>query len=760
VHAQSIPPSPSAGSKPARAVTPADAAPTEEESALPSVKVTAQKREESSQEVATAITTLSGDDLQKRDIGRSASEVLDYVPNSSAGTQQHGRPRWWIRGVGAGQQQIDLANPVGFYRDEVYISNSSATGFPLFDLERVEVLRGPQGTLWGKNTTGGAISVVSKKPSFNDTKTDDYIKLGYGKYSTTYVEGAVGGVIADERIAGRISFQREDTDGFFRNQFTGKRDGGLEDWALRGQLLFQLSRDLEALLIVHGRKYETDGAITTTASYAANGVYRNGYIPSRNKKHVSSNADGGTDQDQYGAVLKLNWQLGKLTFTSITGFESWDGKTLLDSDYTPLEISRSYTDARSRQWSQEFRLASSREDRWNWIVGAHYFDESTDSISAAARLPDGQVPQQVPVGAAAAQFFNSTTFDHDTKSFAVFGSNTYNFTERLLGTLGVRWSHEKKELDFARIQSPNAGATSWSDLSRWWSSYTGGIGGANTFSRELSKSWDHFTYDITPTYKLTPTDRVFLKYAHGVKSGGFNTAAAAPIALQEVKPEKLDSVELGYKSEWFDGRLNFNATAFHYDYRDIQVNVVGPNPAAAGVTISYLQNASKGSADGLELEIEALPTNRLYLSASVGLLKTKFDDLQVVNGGANLSGNEFVRSPRYTGNINADYRLPLADGSKLVFGADARYISHQFYYVTPQSKTTRDLVNQEAYTIANARIVYSTAGDRYSVTAYVKNLFDREYKNHALPAFGGPTNGDIVYWGTPRTFGVNLVARF
>ena len=156
---------------------------------LGEVTVTANKRKESAQRVPTAITVLSGRRIIDQGIGRSASEILNFVPNASAGTQFHGRPRWWIRGVGTGQQQLDLTNPVGFYQDQVYMSNSTSTGFPLFDLERVEVLRGPQGTLWGKNTTGGAIDIVSRKPSLSQNQ-EGYLKLGYGTFNNDIAEGA------------------------------------------------------------------------------------------------------------------------------------------------------------------------------------------------------------------------------------------------------------------------------------------------------------------------------------------------------------------------------------------------------------------------------------------------------------------------------------------------------------------------------------------------------------------------------------------
>jgi len=746
-----------------------------EGAALPSVTVTAQKREENVQSVATAVSTLGGKELTDNGIGRSASEILNYVPNASAGTQQHSRPRWWIRGVGAGQQQWDLANPVGFYLDDVYISNASATGFPLFDLDHVEVLRGPQGTLWGKNTTGGAIDVLSKKPSFNDSKTDDYLKVDYGSYNDRVVEGAVGGTIIDERLAGRISFHDEDQGGIRRNLFTGNKDGGFNDGAIRGQLLAQLTPDLDALLNVHYRKYKTDGTIVTTASYAANGVLRNGYAPSTGYTDVSANAANHSDTTQDGASLKLNWQLGKLALTSITGYEGFESEALTDGDNTPLEISRGHTYGKSTQWSQELRLASPREDRWNWLSGVHLFREDLDYNAQNAQLPPGSVASLAssPILTTPGAAYNASVLNHKDTSFALFGSTTYNFTDSLDATFGLRWSKEKKEYTLNRVGSPNGTSSTaglWGNLGSWWNNYLGptqasGTLGSGTFSTANSKTWDAWTYDFTPEYKITAHDRVFFKYAHGVKSGGFNTAATNLAAVNTVAPEKLDSFELGYKSEWLNGRVNFNATAFHYEYKDVQVNVVGTVPLTT-TPVSYLQNAAKAHADGAEFELEALPIENLHLNANLGLLHTQYDDAQILNNGGNFSGNQLVRSPHVTALLAADYRIPLANGGKVVVGGDAHYTSKQYYYVTPQTDARYNL-NQEAYTIVNARLAYSTVGEKYTWTAYVNNLFDKEYHNHAVPAYqttnGGTVivvNGDNIYQGAPRTIGLSFITRF
>jgi iron complex outermembrane receptor protein len=723
------------------------------------IVVTAGKREQSIQDVPTAITALGADVFTLQGVGRSASEVLSLVPNASAGAQQHGRPRWWIRGVGAGQQQIDLANPVGFYLDEVYISNASATGLPLFDLERVEVLRGPQGTLWGKNTTGGAIAVVTKKPSFSPTGTENYVKLDYGSYDDKIVQAGVGFVIAPDVLAARISGHIENRDGRFTNAFSGEKDNAIQDSVIRGQLLARAGGNFEALLGVHYRKYKTDGGYWTIGSYRADGLYRNGYTPPTDHDAVSTNADEFSDTEQYGGSLKLDWDFGGVTLTSITGYERYEVTSGGDSDYTPLEIARNHTEARSTQWSQELRLASSGTSRFKWIAGLYYFKEDIKSEATSATLPAGSVPAR-PGLTAPNPAYSRTRYDHSAESGAAFLNLGYDITDSFNLTVGGRFTRETKTLDFRRVASRTP---AWSNYARWWDSYTGDFGGGGNFSGVLERTWDNFTYDVTPSWTVAPGHLVYFKYAHGVKSGGFNTAAQVVAALQVVEPEKLDAFEIGYKSSWFDGAVTFNATAFHYQYDNVQINVVGPNPGAVGgVTTSYLQNAAEAHVNGAEFELTARPVKGLQLNAALGLLDTKYDTLQVVNGGPNLSGAEFVRAPHVTLNLGASYEFDLAGAGSIQLGADARYQSHQFYYITPQDRVNRTLLNQPGYTLANARIAYTTADDRFTFTVYVNNLFDAAYRNHALPQFNAAAGitGDTIQWGDPRTWGASLVARF
>jgi len=727
-----------------------------DENTLQALTVTAQKREEKVQDVPSAITVLGGDALLDSGVGRSASEVLNYVPNASAGTQQHGRPRWWIRGVGAGQQQIDFANPVGFYLDDVYISNATATGFPLFDVDRVEVLRGPQGTLWGKNTTGGAINVISNKATFAN---DGYIKADYSSHATTLIEGAVGGAIKPDVVAGRFSFHSENQgEGAFNNQFTGNKDGALKDTALRGQIQAIINSDLTANLNLHYRDYQTTGSNTTVASYAANGVYRNGYVPSQDSTDVSTNAPAWSTIKQGGLNLNLQYQWGKYAVTSITGYEDFASESIGDGDNTPLEISRTYAKGSSKQISQEFRIASPKEDKVNWVAGFHYFNEDITSDSASARLPDGSVPALA--GSSQAVGYSDAYYSHKTTSYALFGSTTVNYSEKFLSTFGLRWTQETKDLNLVRKQVNNT--VSFGNTNSWWTTATGGAVGAfaaNNFTSTPSTTWNGVTYDVTPEYKVNDRLRTYFKYAHGIKSGGYNATATDIKALNTLDPETLDDFEVGFKSELADGAVHFNGSLFHYDYRNQQVNVTGLF-SGNGTAVAYLQNIAKSHVDGAEFEVEALVGKRLHVNANLGLLYTGFDQFDIQNNGGNRNGNEFVRSPHLSALLAADYRLPLDNGAAVVLGGDIRYTSSQFYYVDPQSDA-RSFLNQSPYNIVNARLSYQFADGKQSITGYVNNLGDTIYENHALTSLqAGTANGDTVLWGPRRSVGVTYIARF
>jgi iron complex outermembrane recepter protein len=312
-------------------------------------------------------------------------------------------------------------------------------------------------------------------------------------------------------------------------------------------------------------------------------------------------------------------------------------------------------------------------------------------------------------------------------------------------------------LHIRRVATAGDTPAVFSNISTWWqpssvaSPFTGG------YVADPEKSWNNFSYDVTPKYRIAKEALVYARYAHGVKSGGFNTAATSQAALNVVQPEKLDNIEVGLKSAFFRNRLTANVSAFHYFYSDIQVNVVGPLPPT-NTAVSYLQNVKKGRVNGAELELEALPVQNLRLGGNLGLLDTEFSDFHVLNGGPNYSGNEFVRSPHVTALGHAEYRIPLpvANEPSLLLNADVRYASRQFHFTTNQDNP---LLGSKSYAVVNARVTFATNDEKLLLTGYVNNLFDRRYRAHTLPAARDAT-GAPVTWSDPVTVGVSATARW
>jgi iron complex outermembrane receptor protein len=791
---------------------------------LGEVTVTAQKRRESAQKVPTAITVLSGQRIINQGIGRSASEVLNFVPNASAGTQFHGRPRWWIRGVGTGQQQLDLTNPVGFYQDQVYMSNSTSTGFPLFDLERVEVLRGPQGTLWGKNTTGGAIDVVSRKPTLSQTQ-EGYIKLGYGTFNDTIAEGAYGAKLTDN-VAARAAFHYQHQDGRFQTQdpvsslLTGQRQGAYGDAMFRVSFLGKVTPDLEALFNVHYRDYYTQGAVTTLNFNAVNPttgvIYKDPLTGFTNRPALDSSVISTarrtpiTDNQIYqkGALLNLTQKFGNYALTGITGYEDWNSTT---TGSAPSPQS-------SWQISQEFRLASPREDKWNWITGLHYFYENIDSTTYTSTLPCGvgltttQIAAQFNgagcLSSLGQQAFANNHFTHEDESIAVFTSHTVNWTDELLTTLGLRYTHESKNVTSSRRQAVapangtlnynnaataggvvgNGAVTSnplYYDVTNWWNSVNPVYlpaqvplspltaqtsGSATSFTGYKDVSWDLWTYDVTPQWRINATDMVYFKHARGSKSGGFNTSATTLAALNAIiKPETLISYELGAKTGWFNGRLKANASLFYYDYQNDQLNITAVPSATVNTSTGYIYNVNAAHSQGAEFEIEALPIQDLHVIGNIGLLDTRFDDVSNINqtGVPQQTqiqvGNEMVRAPHFTSFLQTDYRIPytLPFNTHLVASGDWRFTGPQYYYVNFQNKTPINSgLSQGAYSIVNFRFTVASNDEKYSLIGYINNALNETYLNHTNTPAASNLNAGVQIYGQPRTLGLQLNARF
>ncbi|WP_338001247.1 TonB-dependent receptor [Pseudomonas brassicae] len=450
--------------------------------------------------------------------------------------------------MGSGDMASTTVYPVGIYTDDVYIDPHVATGFPLYDMERVEVLRGPQGTLWGKNTTGGAINFVSRKPDLADG-ANGYFKLDLGNYNSQLYEGAYGDTLVKDRLAARVAFIDQRRDGQLENEVDGHTVGDIHDPRLGRRA---------------GRQY----------------LVRPAPKPATDKAAFTGKADDRIEHN--GLQLALKWDLDALQLDSITAFDTIHEKAE-SPNMSIYEFGRGYNDDRWKQVSQELRLSSAKNQAVSWIVGTHLFHEQLDSHNSNALFPEAY---NQAFGVAD---FGRTDIDQKTDSFALFASSTWPASDALSLTAGLRWTRETKDIDLRRVAPPDAGSVDFSNRSDWWKHYSGPL--VTRVEQDEQRTWNKLTYDFTPEYQLNDNARVYFRYAKGFRSGGFSGGAQVQAEASVVAPENVDAYELGVKSEWLDERLIANANVFYYDYSDIQVNAVSVRD---GQVVSLLTNSGQG----------------------------------------------------------------------------------------------------------------------------------------------------------------------
>ncbi|WP_206047149.1 TonB-dependent receptor, partial [Noviherbaspirillum denitrificans] len=703
----------------------------EQGAVLGSVVVTSQKREEKIKDVPLPISAVTGDAILDKNIV-SSNDIERLAPGltGQATGGRSAKPRWFLRGIGTNDPNANNEGPIGVYVDEVVVGLQGNQNFPIFDLDRVEVLRGPQGTLWGKNNTGGAIHFVSKKPTYDK---EGYARVGVGNYGSRRAEGAFGGALQEEALLGRASFFYEKSDGWARNIVTGQDGPQLQDFATRLQLLANPSPDLEALFSVRLRQREggnlpgylvgatASGGVTTPN---ANGAITQGggsYIPpygaEPNTRSDFWAGDGYHKLDTSGATVRLTYQLGANTLTSITALDTSQGRnyaavgvpagTTLDQNSTRGKDS-------SRQVTQELRLASPKNQQVSWIVGAYYYNQDASAFNQTARFNNNEQ-------------YTEASWDQKSISKAIYGNTRVSVNDKAAVTLGLRQTWESKGIEeTALTANDNAAGTAvrFVTPTAWW--LPGGTAGTAVVPAtriNSSASWSRATWDITPEYRFNKDLLGYARVATGFRSGGFNQAIVNN-AIIRTNPETIRDYELGAKSTWLGGRLTANASVFYYDIKDLQLNIQQIVP---GTTITSTAGSSDGNIKGFELELEALPTDRLRLAGSLGLLSSRYTDFTYRIGGVALdaSGNEFYRTPRTSLRLDASYTIPVAAGGQVVLGTDWSYRGHIYHNATVQNDPIQET---PAYWNGNTRISYWTANKKAQLTAFVNNVTNQSNK--------------------------------
>ncbi|SDB91298.1 iron complex outermembrane recepter protein [Paraburkholderia lycopersici] len=746
-------PAATAPKRAARATAKADTAPKQ----LGAVTVTAQRREQKIQDVPVPITVISGDYMEQGNIHNS-NDIARLVPNFSA--QSSGgltsKPRWFLRGIGSNDPSVNLEGPIGIYQDDVFIALASSQVFPIYDQQRVEVLRGPQGTLWGKNTTGGAVNFISQKPTFD---YDGYAKLGIANYGTRQIEAAVGGPIKEDALAGRVAFRCDETSGYAHNNYTGKNQPDYSDCGGRVQLLALVSSNFSALVNAHFARYSGTASPSYPIGINAGGADNYGFIPSYGANPQIGDpfyaGYSNVTNDTAGASVTLNYQIGRLKLTSISAIETAHDDILQQPGTPPSprvpNQSGTYSHTDFRQLSQELRLASPQTDRLNWLIGYMYFDSSLDYQSVSATIAPSTRTAYL-----------SQPLHQADQSNAFFGSATFNLTNRAALTGGVRYTRETKTVQESRLASGAAGSVVFNNPGTWWPLSAVGSSTLSSTSLGASDSWSQTTFDLTPQYKLSEDALVYGRFATGFRSGGFNPSivvANGVASIPVAQPETLTDYELGIKTAWFDKRLILNAAIFDYQLKNLQLNVQTPNPAGIpNQTTSTLQNAANGKIQGLEFELQALPTNNLRLWAGLGFLNAHYTNFVTYQGTQQVdaSGNSFYRTPHTTITAGLDYRVPVPEpvGGSLLFSTDWSYRSGIYYNAVIQN----DPVQKEGgYTLGNVSLTYSAPSKKWDVTVYVNNVLNKSYVILSQVAANGAYPTAL---GEPRYVGVNGTFRW
>ncbi|MFT3926961.1 MAG: TonB-dependent receptor [Myxococcales bacterium] len=726
---------------------------------LSDVVVTAQKREERAQDVSTAITSANTKQLQAANLVGS-TDVERLTPNLSG--QQSGtrsaRPRWFLRGIGSNDPSVNLESPTGVYQDEVYIAYGPLQSFPLFDLERVEVLKGPQGTLWGKNTTGGAIHFVSKKPSFTPS---GYLRGTIGNYGTRGMDGGFGGPVIGKVLAARGAFSYEGQEGWARNKWDDTYGPQYQDIATRLSLLADLGENLEINVTGRFRNLNNAAGITYPIGALPGGEIQQ--YPMAPKTYTPSYGKHPEATDPFwrgpttgilrseGATATINNYLGDYTLTSVTGIDNAKNTTNTEAHWPNPTFDRaaSYANISSFQATQELRITSPQKDRLSWIAGFHYFYWDLDSDAAAANFSPTAMRQS----------FQDNTFHQKNNATAGFVSAKLRILDGLSITGGLRYTYDKKKISAVR-RSQRGAAVNYLDDQAWYDPDLL-ANDPDVIKKRAHKGWSQVTFDVTPEYKITDDVLAYFKFAKGFRAGQFNPTILAavgdrPANLPVANPEVLYDWELGLKTSWFDDRLIANVAAFYYLLKDAQLNVQQPNPMGIpGANTSSVQNAAGGKIKGIELELEALPFDTIRLRSGIGLLKTEYTDFQTFQGteAVDASGNKFYRTPSFSGSFGAEYRLPIGETQAVTAGTDWTVRSRIYHNAVVQDDKQQQT---PAYALGNVELRYSFANERFTLQGYVRNVADTTYRILSTVVNSGayPT-----YIGPPRTYGLQLIAK-
>jgi|SRR5579862_2468044 len=691
---------------------------------LEEVVVTAQKKSEKIQDVPITIAAVTGDALSAAGVGR-LDELSTVVPGFSL-TREGASTELYIRGVGSTGGSAGQESEIATFVDGVYMPSQSGATLALNNVERIEVLKGPQGTLYGRNATGGAMNIITPTPSFDPSFRGE---IGFGNLGTIegniYATSGFGDKVAAD-IAASVNDQE---DGFGKNVATGKDTNTERDFSFRSKILIKPTDDTTITLsgdygVVEGSvgvAYRNYGPGSRQILTGIDG-WPYGYwdIDSDINPFFRDTTAGGSGR------IEQNFDWAKLT--SITAYRTVGAPQTFNINETAAPLFNAFVDEQVRQFTQEFQLASNSDAPIQWIAGLYYLNGISEYR-----------PWSIYGALFAASGFSEEVVEDSQKtlSYAAFGQAFIDITPSTKLTLGLRYTLDEQTLDGTGylLLLDGTKVPAFPDQNR-------------------SKNFEKPTWRISLNHKFDENILGYVSYNRGFQSGIFNLNGSA-ITAPAVNPERLDAYEAGVKSTLFDHRLRLNASAFYYEYNNLQLAKIVDGT-------QFTVNAASAEMYGLDVDFDAALTENLFLSGGGELLHARYTDFTDAPATTTLTtfpygntvlsrdatGNLLNRTPNYSFTISADYIAPVYEGS---FDASATYVYTGAFYWEPDNR-----LRQDAYRLVNTQIKWTAPGGKYYVRAFAKNLLNQEYITFAASS----ALGDIGSAAPGRTYGVAVGWKF
>ena len=704
------------------------------------IVVTATKRAESLQSVPISVSAIGGDTLSKSRT-TSVDELVSKVPNLQlSSTVGDNTPIFSLRGVSMSDYSLNQSSPVATYYDEVYKGNFALLGVSIYDLERVEVLRGPQGTLYGKNTTGGAVNLISKDAKLGETS--GYVNAGYGNYNRLDASGAINLALADN-LAIRVAATLSRADGWFRNVLPGQPNlNGTKEYGLRGTIHYEPTDRLKLVL----------KASTSYQNPQNYGIYAQDAASQRigglSTYQIASDVSIPRRARTEAVALTINYKLSDAL--ALTSISSYDHGTLFFTEDTDgqsnKELEIPYGD-RASQFAQDLRLTSDTHGPFDFILGLYYarekvfnsnsFQIANDLASGGDLNGDGVVNyRDCQLGAAAGTFVAckvENRFDQSKTTYAAYSDLKYHLTSALTLRGGLRYTHDTGAQ--TNLQSNVYGPD-------------------NVFVQNnipvtnINYSTNNLSGKIGLDYKLSGGNLLYASVSKGYRAPSFNAQAFfQPSEVSVAAAEKVTAYEVGAKTRWLDRRVTLNLAGFYYDYRNQQFLNIDPTSGA-----QTLLNLPKSRIYGGEAELNAHVSDAVQLHAGLGLLSTKI--VQGSVSGIDVAGHKLANAPSLTFNFGPDITLASGTFGKISVHPAVAYQSGQFFEVINEP-----ILKQNGYALLDGHLDYETANGRFSASAWVKNAGQQSYftsRVDLLAGFGFIYN----HIGSPRMYGGSLGYKF